>query len=236
MQRFYRSSRGVRWARLDYLARLVCSVRLVHLSGWLVGAFLLWCAETGMAYSAPKTVLVVGDSLSAEYGLARGTGWVALLDARFKQQHINATVVNASISGDTTSGGNARLPDLLKKQRPDVVLIELGVNDGLRGLPIADAEKNLRAMVTASRGAGAKVLLVGMQIPPNYGSTYTKQFSAMYAHIANDTHVPLVPFLLANVAERSDLFQADQIHLQASAHPQLLENVWPYVLPLVSGK
>lgn len=105
------------------------------------GALLLWACTLEMAYSAPKTVLVVGDSLSAEYGLARGTGWVALLDERFKQQHIDATVINASISGDTTSGGNARLPDLLKKQRPDVVVIELGGNDGLRGLPIADAEK-----------------------------------------------------------------------------------------------
>lgn len=206
--------------------------RQIGVAFWLLTGLM----TAGTAYSAPKTILVVGDSLSAEYGLARGTGWVALLSQRLAQQHIDATVVNASISGDTTSGGNARLGSLLDRHHPAIVIIELGGNDGLRGQPVAAAEKNLRAMVEASRAAHAKVLLAGMRIPPNYGRTYTDQFAAMYTHIATDLKVALVPFLLEGVADQSDLFQADQIHLQAAAHPRILDNVWPKLLPLVSGK
>src|SRR6185369_10522560 len=137
---------------------------------------LLLLVSAANAYSAPKTLLVVGDSLSAEYGLARGTGWVALLEQKLKSQKMDANIVNASISGETTSGGRTRLPALLSKHKPDVVVIELGANDGLRGLPVPAAEANLRAMVDASRKAGARVLLVGMRMPPNYGRDYADKF------------------------------------------------------------
>ncbi|MET3123376.1 acyl-CoA thioesterase-1 [Oxalobacteraceae bacterium GrIS 2.11] len=191
-------------------------------------------ASAGIAYSAPKTVLVVGDSLSAEYGLARGQGWVALLEQRLQQKKMDVVVINASISGETTSGAASRIAELLKKHHPDTVIIELGGNDGLRGLPIPAAEQNLRSLITASQSARAKVLLVGMQIPPNYGRTYTDKFTGMYGDIAKETHVPLVPFLLEGVASKPELFQADHIHMVAGAHPQILDNVWPYLLPLLS--
>jgi acyl-CoA thioesterase-1 len=201
------------------------------INSMLVLIMLLCQIET--AYSAPKSLLVLGDSLSAEYGLARGTGWVALMEQRIVDKKFSVNVINASISGDTTSGGLARLPALLKKHQPAIVIIELGGNDGLRGLPLAASEQNFRAMVSACQQAKAKVVLVGMQIPPNYGRTYTDQFTAMYGKIAKDMKLPLVPFLLAGVADRPELFQADQIHLIAAAHPRILDNVWPIVLPLI---
>lgn len=185
------------------------------------------------AYSASKTVLVLGDSLSAEYGLTRGAGWVPLLEKRLHAEKINATVINASISGDTTSGGRARLPALLEQHRPSIVIIELGGNDGLRGLPTTATENNLRTMVMEAQKAHAQVLLVGMQIPPNYGREYTQRFASMYSKIAKDNRVPLVPFLLTDVADRTDLFQADRIHPSADAQPIMLKNVWPYLKPLL---
>jgi acyl-CoA thioesterase-1 len=188
---------------------------------------------TASAYSASKTVLVLGDSLSAEYGLARGTGWVTLLDQRLKAEKIDAAIVNASISGETTSGGKTRLPALLERHRPSVVIIELGGNDGLRGLPIAATEANLNAMVSAAQKAKAQVLLVGMEIPPNYGRDYTQKFAAMYAKIAKDKKTLLVPFLLEGVADQQQLFQADRIHPAAAAQPIMLDNVWPHVKPLL---
>lgn len=186
------------------------------------------------AYSASKTVLVLGDSLSAEYGLARGTGWVALLDQRLKQKKIDATVINASISGETTSGGKARLASLLSKNHPDVVIIELGGNDALRGLALGASETNFRDMIAMSKTAKAKVLLVGMQIPPNYGREYTEKFFSIYAKLAKESKVELVPFLLEGVADKSELFQADRIHMTAQAHPRILENVWSHLQPLLS--
>lgn len=207
------------------------------LGGWvqtcramLALAFVLCTAS---AYSASKTVLVLGDSLSAEYGLARGTGWVTLLENRLKAEKIDATIVNASVSGETTSGGRTRLPALLEQHRPSVVIIELGGNDGLRGLPIAATESNLNAMVTAAQKAKAQVLLIGMQIPPNYGRDYTRKFSAMYANIAKEKKTMLVPFLLEGVADQQQLFQADRIHPTAVAQPIMLNNVWPHVKPLL---
>ncbi|HJV50153.1 MAG TPA: arylesterase [Noviherbaspirillum sp.] len=185
------------------------------------------------AYSASKTVLVLGDSLSAEYGLVRGTGWVPLLEKRLDSKKIDARVVNASISGDTTSGGKARLPALLRQHHPDVVIIELGANDGLRGLPIAAAKANLHAIIDATRDAHAKVLLVGMQIPPNYGRDYTGKFAGMYADLARELKVPLVPFLLDGVADKPQLFQADRLHPVAAAQPAILDNVWPRLKPLL---
>ena len=190
----------------------------------------------GMAYSAPKTILVLGDSLSAEYGLPRGTGWVALLEQRLKDNKVNALVVNASISGETTSGGAARIADLLNRHQPAIVIVELGGNDGLHGLPTTDAERNFRSIITACQNARAKVLLIGMQIPPNYGHSYTDRFNAMYPHVAHELHVPLLPFLLDGIAEHGELFQADHIHVIAAAHPHILNNVWPYLLPLIAGK
>jgi acyl-CoA thioesterase-1 len=195
---------------------------------------LIFITSLSIAHSAPKTVLVLGDSLSAEYGIARGTGWVALLEQRIKEKKLDARVANASISGDTTSGGLNRFTKLLEEQKPAIVVIELGANDGLRGLPLASAEKNLLALISESKSAKAKVLLIGMRIPPNYGPTYTTQFAAMYQKIAKETNIPLVPFLLEGVAEKSESFQADRLHPLSTAHPQILNNVWPYLLPLFS--
>jgi acyl-CoA thioesterase-1 len=181
------------------------------------------------AHSASKTVLVLGDSLSAEYGLARGTGWVALLEKRFEEKKIPAKLINASISGETTSGGKTRLSSLLKKLHPDIVIIELGGNDALRGLALDASETNFREMIRLSNKAKAKVLLIGMQIPPNYGRDYSERFFSIYARVAKDTRSGLVPFLLEGVANRPEMFQADRLHLKAEAHPILLDNVWPHL-------
>ncbi|MDO9075626.1 MAG: arylesterase [Rubrivivax sp.] len=184
----------------------------------------------------PPTLLVVGDSLSAEYGIPRGSGWVALLEARLARERVAATVVNASISGDTTSGGRARLPALLTRHKPQVVIIELGGNDALRGLPLASTEANLRAMTRAAKAAGARVLIAGMAVPPNYGRQYGEDFIALFATVAKAERAALVPFLLAGVADvpnADDLFQPDRIHPKAEAHPQMLANVWPVLLPLL---
>lgn len=196
---------------------------------------LMFSAATN-AYSASKTVLVVGDSLSAEYGISRGSGWVALLDQRLKEQNIAASVVNASVSGETTSGGRTRLPALLSKHRPDIVIIELGANDGLRGLPVAAAEANLRNMVDDSRKAGARVLLVGMRMPPNYGRDYADKFFAMYGTLSKDVKVPLAPFMLEGVAQKPELFQPDRMHPLAQAHPIILGNIWPHLQPILKTK
>lgn len=186
-----------------------------------------------MAYSASKTILVLGDSLSAEYGLARGTGWVSLLEKKLKAENIDAAIVNASISGDTTSGGRSRLQPLLEKHRPDIVVIELGANDALRGLSLTATEANLRAMIIASQKAKAKVLLIGMQIPPNYGGNYTRQFAGVFPKLAKETRVSLVPFLLEGMADQPQLFQSDRIHPTAEAQPLMLDAVWPHLKPLL---
>lgn len=185
------------------------------------------------AHSASKTVLVLGDSLSAGYGLPRGAGWVSLLEQRLQAERIDAAVINASISGETTSGGRARLPALLQQHRPDVVLIELGANDALRGLALDATEANLRAMITLAQKARAKTLLLGMQIPPNYGRAYTTRFLALYTALAQQTRSALVPFFLQGIADQPQLFQADRLHPNAEAQPQLLGNVWPHLKPLL---
>ena len=176
------------------------------------------------------SLLVVGDSLSAEYGLKRGSGWVALLEQRLAQDKRTVTVVNASISGDTTSGGRARLPALLEQHRPGIVVIELGGNDALRGFALEVTRMNLDAMVQSAQAAGAKVLLVGMEVPPNYGANYTRQFAQTYRDISKQRKTALVPFLLKDIADAPDAakwFQADRIHPNESAHPLILDNVWP---------
>ncbi len=189
---------------------------------------------TTSAYSASKAVLVLGDSLSAEYGLARGEGWVALLEQRLKESDIDATLINASISGETTSGGITRLPALLSKNKPTVVVVELGANDGLRGLALTDTQKNLRAIINAAKKSNARVVLVGMQLPPNYGTDYTKRFAAIFPTLAKETKSSLVPFMLDGVVTQPQLFQADRIHPTAQAHPIILDNIWPQLKPLLS--
>lgn len=185
------------------------------------------------AHSASKTILVLGDSLSAEYGLARASGWVALLEQRLKTEKIDAVVVNASVSGDTTSGGKTRLDALLKKYHPAVLIIELGGNDGLRGLSIRASEDNFQTMINAAKKSGAKVLLAGMQIPPNYGRDYADRFAALFPKLAKETKSALVPFLLTGVADRPELFQSDRIHPNAQAQPIMLGNVWPHLIALL---
>lgn len=185
------------------------------------------------AGSATRSVLVVGDSLSAEYGIARGTGWVPLLSRRLAQQYPNYRVVNASISGDTTSGGVTRLPALLKQHAPAVVLLELGSNDALRGLSLEMTEKNLRTMAQGAKAAGARVLVVGMRIPPNYGREYTERFMQAFSTVAKEESAPLVPFLLDGIAADRNMFQSDGIHPNEEAQSKLLDNVWPHLKPLL---
>ena len=184
-----------------------------------------------------RTILVVGDSLSAEYGLRRGTGWVALLEKRLVAEAVAATVVNASISGDTTSGGQSRLSGLLKVHRPSHVIIELGGNDALRGLPLQMTLDNLSRMTRAAQEAGARVLLIGMQVPPNYGAGYAREFEALFATVARERRAALVPFMLKGIADSAEpmkLFQADRIHPREEAHPTMLANVWPELRKLLS--
>ena len=189
------------------------------------------------AATSGVTLLVVGDSLSAEYGLARGSGWVALLGERLAREKPKVTVVNASISGDTTSGGLARLPALLRQHRPGLVILELGGNDALRGLPIDATRANLLAMARLAKAAGARVLIVGMQLPPNYGRSYGERFAGLFPEVARSEGAALVPFMLKGVADIPDaeatMFQADRIHPLARAHPIILGNVWPVLEPLL---
>jgi acyl-CoA thioesterase I len=178
---------------------------------------------------------VLGDSLSAEYGLPRDTGWVNLLREKLAKAHLDYNVANSSISGDTTSGGRARLTAVLARLKPAVVVVELGANDALRGVPLATTETNLRAIVDASHAAHAKVLLIGMYVPPNYGPDYTQKFHGVYERIAKDKNVPLVPFLLAGIENKPSMFQSDQIHPTVQAQPLLLDNVWPSLKPLLGA-
>ena len=178
------------------------------------------------------TIVVLGDSLSAEYGIARGKGWVALLADKLQAERPDVRVVNASISGDTTAGGRSRLPAMLDQVRPVQVVIELGGNDALRGLDLDSTQNNLEAMIQACRAINARVVLVGMQIPPNYGPDYSAKFSVMFANLAKKYRIGLVPFFLKGIADAPDataMFQSDRIHPKAEAHPRMLANVWPEI-------
>ncbi len=175
---------------------------------------------------AATTILVLGDSLSAAYGIAQNQGWVHLLQQRITADRGDARVINASISGETTSGGRTRITGLLKRHRPAVVIVELGGNDGLRGLPIADMSANLNQIITAIKVHGAKTLLLGMRLPPNYGPAYTREFHETYARLAAEHTIPLVPFMLDGLADETS-FQADRIHPTAAAQARILDNVWP---------
>jgi len=195
-----------------------------------VGLFALGLSSHAVGTTKSQQILVVGDSLSAEYGIARGTGWVALLNKQLAKDKPQWQVVNASISGDTTAGGLARLSTLLQQHQPKVVVIELGGNDALRGFPLKTTENNLIQMVAACHKAKATVLLIGMQVPPNYGQEYAQEFSRMFVRISQQQRTQLVPFLLKGVADAADptaLFQPDRIHPKAQAHPIILSNVWP---------
>lgn len=188
------------------------------------------------APAAPEgrpTLVVLGDSLSAEYGLPRDTGWVALLRQRLATERIDYSVANASVSGDTTSGGRARLPAVLQRLKPSIVIVELGSNDALRGVPVATTEQNLRDIIAAARRAHAQVVLVGMYVPPNYGPDYTQKFHAVYTRLSKQLGVPLVPFLLAGIENKPEMFQSDQMHPGEQAQRVLLDNVWPTLKPLL---
>jgi acyl-CoA thioesterase-1 len=222
-------------AHCSLLLLAVCTLLAMPAAAQGPGTAGASAAPAASATAAP-TLLVLGDSLSAEYGLARGTGWVALLEARLASEKRAVKVVNASISGDTTSGGRSRLPALLALHRPQTVVIELGGNDALRGLPLPTTQANLQAMATAAKSAGARVLIVGMAVPPNYGRQYGEDFTRLFATVARAQQAALVPFLLAGVADVPNadaLFQPDRIHPKAEAHPRMLDNVWPVLKPLL---
>ena len=224
------------------MRRKFLSVSLT-LAAWCAAA--LGATEIGAAGLAPpkagqesssSVILVLGDSLSAEYGLQRGQGWVQLLANRVQQSGQKYSVVNASISGETSSGGRTRLPALLKQHRPSIVIIELGGNDGLRGLPVSRMQENLVAMVRSSQAAGAQVLVAGIRMPPNYGRDYTERFFEAYAAVAKQYRTALVPFLLEGFAESADFFQSDRIHPSARAQATILQTVWPVLEPMLTKK
>jgi acyl-CoA thioesterase-1 len=183
--------------------------------------------------AAPRTIVVLGDSISAGYGIKIQEGWVTLLSQRLATEGYGYRVVNASVSGETTQGGVARLPRVLDQQKPAIVIVELGGNDGLRGLPLASSRENLQKAIELARAAQARVVLVGMLIPPNYGPRYSQEFRDMYTSLATKNSTALVPFLLDQVALKPELMQADGIHPNAKGQPQLLDNLWPKLKPLL---
>jgi acyl-CoA thioesterase-1 len=186
-----------------------------------------------IAPAADKSILVLGDSLSAAYGIPRDRGWVALLAERLKRERANYIVVNASISGDTSGGGRARLAPLLDKHRPAIVILELGGNDGLRGMPLGQLRANLDAIINDAQAIGARVLLVGMKVPPNYGEVYAQGFESVFRELARARRTAFVPFLLDDFAEKPDLFQPDRIHPTAEAQPLMMERVSKALQPLL---
>jgi len=193
----------------------------------------IFAAAPGAAL-ASGTILVFGDSLASAYGIAGRRGWVALLEERLKRERLDYRVVNASISGETTRGGLSRFAKVLAEHKPALVILELGGNDGLRGLPVAEMKNNLGAMIGEAQKAGARVLLVGTRMPPNYGPEYTRAFEAAFAELAKRHRVPLAPDLAAGIGERLDLFQPDRIHPNEAAQPALLDNVWRALRPLLA--
>jgi acyl-CoA thioesterase-1 len=193
----------------------------------------LLLAAAFAAGAAERTVLVFGDSLSAAYGLATREGWVALLGEKLARERPGWRVVNASVSGETTAGGLRRLPEDLKRHGPSIVVIALGANDGLRGLPVEGTRANLESMIRLSRAAKAEPVLVGLMLPPNYGIDYAREFRDLFTDVARKSKVARVPFLLEGVADKRELFQADQLHPTAAAQPLILANVWPVLEPLL---
>lgn len=199
--------------QVSVIARITCLLMLASVAS----------AQTN---SAAKSILVLGDSLSAEYGIERGTGWITLLEKRLDEKKFNYKVINASISGETTVGGKSRLQALLSIHQPSIVIIELGANDAIRGLDLDATATNLKEMIAMIHAEKAQVLLIAMKIPPNYGKAYAEKFFSLYASIAKENKSNLVPFFLQGVADKPELFQPDRIHLKAEAHPTMLNNVW----------
>ena len=193
----------------------------------------LVCIALQNAVASARTILVFGDSLSAAYGIRPEQGWVALLEQRLQAQGYGYQIVNASVSGETSSGGLQRLPRALQLHHPALVILELGANDALRGLPLSGTRENLATMVELSQSAGARVLLVGLRIPPNYGPRYTQEFANIFPGLANQYHLPLVPFLLEKVALDPERMQADGLHPNAQGEPPILDTLWPYLKPLL---
>lgn len=210
-------------ARVVVVLLSLCLVMLQSQSGG---------AATSTSVTAP--ILVLGDSLSAAFGIEQSQGWVNLLNQQLATLHYPQQVINASISGETTQGGIQRIPDLLKKHRPGVVIVELGANDGLRGLNLGEMRHNLQMIISQAKHARAQILLIGMRLPPNYGPQYTRDFYNTYIELAKTNQTGLVPFLLDNVATHSELMQADGLHPTAEAQPILLKNVWPHLSLLLS--
>jgi acyl-CoA thioesterase-1 len=194
------------------------------------------CLGTAASAASGKTLLVFGDSLSAAYGMPERRGWVALLEERLKRERPDYSVANASISGETTAGGLARIAAVLERRKPGIVILELGANDGLRGLPVAAMKRNLSAIIQQSQSAGARVLLVGIRMPPNYGEAYTKAFGSAFVEVAKSHHAALLPDLFEGFAEKQELFQADRIHPADTAQPAILKNVWAKLAPLLKEK
>ena len=223
-------------ARRRYGALLVIAFAALATSATLQSTLHAAPSSTAPARPDTATLLVLGDSISAEYGLPRDTGWVKRMDTRLRAQGYSYRVLNASISGETTSGGLARLDALLTQEHPAIVVVELGGNDGLRGLSLAGTTENLDAIITRSQKAGASVVVVGMQLPPNYGKAYTDRFAAIYADVAKRHRAALVPFLFEGFGDRYELFQADRIHPTQAAQDRLLDNVWPILRPLLKRR
>ena len=208
-------------------------MKLFFLRG-LIAAF---CLAVGVGHAQPaaaaQNILVLGDSLSASYGLAQTSGWVSLLQQRLAKEKFPQQVINASISGETTSGGLYRMDALLAKHKPSVVILALGANDGLRGLPLKATQANLEKMIRGAKKIHAQVLLIGMRLPPNYGPAYTEKFHGLFEQLALKYHTKRVPFLLAQIATQREYFQADGLHPTAAAQPLLLDTVWPVLMPML---
>jgi len=215
--------------KITQQARL-CLLRLLSVS--LLG--FSFVASISHTNAASPSILVYGDSLSAAYGLKKSQGWVALLQNKLAADRYQYSVINASISGETTSGGLSRLTNTLAKTKPHIIIVALGANDGLRGLPIKEMTANLNAIITQSKKMNAKVLLIGMKIPPNYGAQYTNAFSQAYQQLSQQHQVSLVPFMLNNIAAKPALIQEDGLHPNALSQPILLDNIWPTLQPLLN--
>jgi len=219
------------------LFRLFFRLKKLRLKSSVVSLCLIsFVAWSIPAFAANPKILVYGDSLSAAYGIPQQQGWAALLKEKLNRENLNFEVINASISGETTSGGLTRLARTLDQTKPQTIIIELGANDGLRGLPVKNMRDNLDAMIQLSKKSGARVLLIGMRIPPNYGQKYTEEFSQTYIKLASQHKIPVVPFMLENVAAKPDLIQQDGLHPNTLGQPIILENIWPALQRLIKKR
>ncbi len=198
--------------------------------------FISFVAWSLPAQAANPKILIYGDSLSAAYGIAQQQGWVALLKEKLHAESLDYDIINASISGETTSGGLTRFEKTLQQTQPKIVILELGANDGLRGLPVKDMQKNLASMILQGKQSGAKILLIGMRIPPNYGPKYTDEFSQTYVNLASQHNVALVPFMLDHIAAKPDLIQQDGLHPNVLGQPIILKNIWPALQKLLKNQ